>query len=553
MIVISFQFLAGRYHATPWGRHVNEGAVEWPPSPWRILRALVATWKRTLPELAEEDVKPIFETLAKLPEFVLPAAATGHTRHYMPWHKGWKQDAPLPRTKVFDTFVALGSDARLLARWPDASLSAAQRTILASILANLGTLGRAESWCSASLEDDETVAQSMQGASMSVPVTQESLVHNEDLVRVLCPDPSSAFTDEFVVRKASTSTGRGASKVVSETRSSIYDPSWNMCMETLQLHKERWSDPPGSVWVQYTRSRNCFNIDSSDRRGYRAPVARPQLVRFALDSTVLPLATETLPVAEAARRALIYRLAGVRGQERYGHAWSREQHKAGVQPVSLDSVLSGKDASGAPRQGHAHAYFLPSDEDGDGRLDHLTVFARDGFDPSEMQAMDGLRVIRPHGQDNTDHPLRVLLVGASRISQPGCRLVDASQEWISVTPYLATRHAKARGRDRIEFGSLQAKTEFLMADLRTQLGLWVTAGGSGLPDVEIEPLMRDGCFRVANRWSPIQFNRQRAKQGDDGHQRLAGAFRIKFSHEQCGPIALGFGSHFGLGLFVPAG
>ena len=80
MIVISFQFLAGRYHATPWGRHVNEGAVEWPPSPWRILRALVATWKRTLPELAEEDVKPIFETLAKLPEFVLPAAATGHTR-----------------------------------------------------------------------------------------------------------------------------------------------------------------------------------------------------------------------------------------------------------------------------------------------------------------------------------------------------------------------------------------------------------------------------------------------------------------------------------------
>jgi CRISPR-associated protein Csb2 len=37
-------FPAGRYHANPWDRAVNEGATEWPPSPWRILRALVATW-----------------------------------------------------------------------------------------------------------------------------------------------------------------------------------------------------------------------------------------------------------------------------------------------------------------------------------------------------------------------------------------------------------------------------------------------------------------------------------------------------------------------------
>lgn len=50
MIAISLTFPAGRYHATPWDRHVNEGAVEWPPSPWRLLRSLVAVWKRTLPD-----------------------------------------------------------------------------------------------------------------------------------------------------------------------------------------------------------------------------------------------------------------------------------------------------------------------------------------------------------------------------------------------------------------------------------------------------------------------------------------------------------------------
>ena len=32
MVAIEFRFLNRRYHATPWGHHVNEGAVEWPPS-----------------------------------------------------------------------------------------------------------------------------------------------------------------------------------------------------------------------------------------------------------------------------------------------------------------------------------------------------------------------------------------------------------------------------------------------------------------------------------------------------------------------------------------
>ena len=39
MLLIEIHSPAGRFHATPWGRHVNEGAVEWPPSPWRFLRA----------------------------------------------------------------------------------------------------------------------------------------------------------------------------------------------------------------------------------------------------------------------------------------------------------------------------------------------------------------------------------------------------------------------------------------------------------------------------------------------------------------------------------
>ena len=58
-ISVTIRFSAGRFHATPWGHHVNEGLPEWPPSPWRLLRALVATWKRKLAdEPLVEQVMP---------------------------------------------------------------------------------------------------------------------------------------------------------------------------------------------------------------------------------------------------------------------------------------------------------------------------------------------------------------------------------------------------------------------------------------------------------------------------------------------------------------
>ena len=46
---LGLRFPWGRYHATAWGRQANEGAAEWPPSPWRILRALYATWRARAP------------------------------------------------------------------------------------------------------------------------------------------------------------------------------------------------------------------------------------------------------------------------------------------------------------------------------------------------------------------------------------------------------------------------------------------------------------------------------------------------------------------------
>lgn len=537
MIAVALRFLTGRYHATPWGRHVNEGAVEWPPSPWRILRALVAAWKRTLPDVPESEVKPILEKLAAPPQFLLSPASTGHTRHYMPWFKKGPDD----RTLVFDTFVVVPRDEPLVIRWPDASLDEPQRQVLVRILANLNTLGRAESWCQARLLSDNEVRpyhENSRTGQFSVPLNGGYVSQDAEVVRLLCADPESAFKDDRVVTITKETVGLGKTRQTIETQSSIYDPSWNICMETFQLHRERWSDPPGSRWVPYARPRDCFKIEPRPRPRRIGGPLHIQVARYALDSTVLPLVTETLPVAEAARRALM--------------SWQgRLTEKNGIRGRS--EVLSGKDEHGNPLADHCHAYYLPTDEDGDGRLDQLTVCAARGFGRDEQCAFDRLRNIRTGREGEERHPLRLLLLGMDALGDYCPSPLQSSAVWVSATPYIATRYAKTRGRNRIDMASPEARAAFLQEDLRAQLAaVRPDLEDSGAAEVTIKPVWDDNnVFRVAKRWRTIQFKRFRSKTSDDGGRRLAGAFRLTFVHPVHGPFCLGHSSHYGMGLFVP--
>jgi CRISPR-associated protein Csb2 len=487
----------------------------------------VATWKRTLPHLSQEQVEPIFRALADPPEFLLPPASTGHTRHFMPWFKKGPDD----RTLVFDTFVAVSPKSRLFIYWPSVSLSEAQCGMLAGILGNLNVLGRSESWCEAELVHGMDGNHGRPCRPLQGDVPQDA-----EIVRLLCADPHSAFADDHVATITKKTKGRGKTKEVVEERSSIYDPAWNLCMETLQLHKERWSDPPGSRWVPYVRPRNCFTITPTTRVSCKQTLPRIHVVRYALDSTVLPLVTDTLPVAEAARR----RLMGIYGQL---------TAKNGIHGRS--DVFSGKDAQGQLLTDHRHAYYLPTDEDNDGRLDHLTVYARDGFGLDEQRACDRLRELHTGRQGEERHPLRLLLLGMGTVEEFGRGPLQASKVWESLTPYVATRYAKTRGRHRIDLRSPAARAAFLIEDLRSQLH-------AVRPDIEgevtIEPLWDPNqVFTIGKRWRLLHFKRYRWKPNDDGGRRLAGAFRLIFSAPVRGPIALGHSAHFGLGQFMAVG
>lgn len=107
----------------------------------------------------------------------------------------------------------------------------------------------------------------------------------------------------------------------------------------------------------------------------------------------------------------------VRGREIYGQHWSRDKHKAGHQPVPHSPVFSGKDEHRNPLTGHRHAYYLPTDEDGDGRIDHLTIFSRDGFGPPERRAIDRFRKLNTDRRDEDRHPLRLLLLGIGTLDE----------------------------------------------------------------------------------------------------------------------------------------
>jgi CRISPR-associated protein Csb2 len=265
---------------------------------------------------------------------------------------------------------------------------------------------------------------------------------------------------------------------------------------------------------------------------------RYTVARFALDGPVLPLVQDTVLVANQMRRAIM---------SRYKKVQQRGQTNSVNDERFKSENLSGRASSGEPlRDDHSHAYYLPSDEDGDGRLDHVTIYSRRGFNADEISAIDSLRRLKLD-----DRELSLLLVG---LGQSGdfkqSPLFGNSKVWVSATPFLATRHPKSRGqkRDRPELLGQENRPAFLVEVLREEWGR-LAHRHPELPSpdrIEIETLGEIGPKRLRS----LQFRRARPKPGDDGGQRPTTGFRLRFAEPVSGPICLGHSSHFGLGLFV---
>jgi CRISPR-associated protein Csb2 len=473
----------------------------------------VATWKRKLAgePLVDRELPFVLAELAKEPpEFHLPPATLGHTRHFMPWFKKGPED----RTLVFDAFIAIDPEREVVFHWRGAVLSNDGRRALDLVLSQLGYFGRAESWVAARLPSEFDLRMVNCAPGRSHP--------GDETVRVLVADPSSwngwSFEEKRVHRP---------------------DPLWNLLAETADMQQEKWSDAPGSRWVSYARRPDCFEVVPGPRSSTQSAKAGYTVARFAIDGPVLPLVEDTLPLAEQARRALMSNYQFLRRRAKYGPTFPADAVRFNA------PVFSGKGEDHRPlRDSHRHAFYLPTDEDGDGRLDHITLFAQQGFgqdDAVEIQAIDRMRRLRFQ-----EGELSLLLVGLTAVdglSAP--RLFGPASVWESATPYLTTRHLKRRGRKRDPrewFETREGQTAFV------ERVLWEDLQRRGLGDAAIASLGSIGPRRLL----PLQFRLSRFKRGDNGSQRPRGAFRLTFPSPVSGPIALGHSCHFGLGLFLPA-
>ncbi|PZV08066.1 MAG: type I-U CRISPR-associated protein Cas5/Cas6 [Leptolyngbya sp.] len=551
---LSIQFLTGRYHATPWEHQVNEGVVEWPPSPWRLLRALVSAYYR-LPE--QPDRALMLQLLNKLsnqsPSYALPEYTAAHTRHYMPiWKEG-----KATTTKVFDTFYALpggamSPDAVIQVVWSGVELSQAERQLLYQLCHQVSYLGRAESWvemqvvtesqpCNANPLQDQAANPKAERLKVLAPLTIEGLEGFQAALAVL-PQPK---------------TGKVKWKAPADILAALE-------LNIANLHGQNWNGIPGTRWVAY----ELEPAESKPSRPQPSSSQAPTFARFAISSNVLPKLTEAVSLGERFRQGLMSRSKDAAGEA--------DPIFGGRQPDEVDEVGKGK-----PAEGQQHAWYLP-EVNQRGEIDHVVVYAAAGF---QKQAISALRKLtKVWGTEGFKVQTVLVSLGQaehySSERQQSQRFLPLgrSRRWQSLTPMVLPRHLKCdrRGQPKYISGTsfqidgpehqtlrlLKQLLRHLHSDTALEGCVEVQCAGDlagdwlGYQGVDDKLLVKARCLSEeagkdfsGYRWQTFQRRRYHGngkKESDRGYW-----LEVEFAEPQMGPVALGYAAHFGLGVFVP--
>ena len=318
MFGLGFQFPAGRYHATPWGRNVNEADVAWPPEPWRILRALVASYwrKGDRNRWSTDDLAKLIDALAEdLPVYCLPEGGIhAHTRHYMPTRKGRSES----RTLVFDAFLHLPDGAEVQIAWQAVTLDADLLDLAEDLSSAVGYLGRAESW---------TECRTMTEAEGTPNCGPVELGFLGDTFRLMVPHSAQSYRAERKrlfdqesrrvrsLTKAPTSVRELQRRVERSFRTKagvdtlparLVDA---LALETADLQNQKWNQPPAAYEAVYARaptsnpgvvSRSVGRLRGADKLS-----EHPTVARFLLAGRPRPRIEDALKIGEVMRAAVM--------------------------------------------------------------------------------------------------------------------------------------------------------------------------------------------------------------------------------------------------------
>ncbi len=543
MFALSFRFPVGRYHATPWGRNVNEADVAWPPEPWRLLRMLIATYWRKGDHVrwSEEDLARLIDKLAEtLPKYRLPEGAIhAHTRHYMPI--GVIGSGREKTTLVFDAFLRLPADATLVACWRGVTLEPKLFSLAKDLAEGVGYLGRAESWTECEALDAWDGKPNCQRSGASMP---------GDPVRLIAPLSPNAYSTErqriiddlkcqISATKPTLKKRAVNAKLDREltSRSSRAHTLPERLVDALALdtadYKDRgWSRPPAAREVVYTRASKAAPSVTSGRLARYRPSRRrrdPTVARFLLVGRPRPRIEDAVKIGE------LMRLAARAQFLRKDETWD-----ARVPRVPWEVSGLGTDRKPLKDPSHSHAFWLPEDADGDGWIDHVSVFVASGMSDDIRTELDGItRLWLPRKQrleeageeHGSAKEWRLALEGFGKPADfaDGARIFATSRRWCSVTPFLSAGYLKSSG---------------YAGEVRRLL----RRRGMDATGVEVEVLESITVGGTERR--NIHYHRFRSR-GREVQRDAAGALLdIVFPVPHEGPLAIGFGSHFGLGLFA---
>jgi CRISPR-associated protein Csb2 len=612
-LCISIRFLTGRAHLHHWHAHHSDGKVDWPPSPWRLLRALVATagtGLTSLPEPLDEaiadtesDALPVsrlaavLATLSSPPRIWLPRTSGGHTRQFLPMKNKTSGSA------VFDTFATVSKETPIVFEWPEVELPADDSRLadLQLLLRRLTYFGRAESWCDATLHSDLPVevlpekshwcctphapGEKITGREhveftieRKLAVEQEAGAEFRQQAEALLPS-----LDFKIFESKTNRAGKKTEKWIKPTPAKREAFKQLLSQETLGtlllrcLLRSSGQDigdglerPVGSRWLHYCVPRAIYQVPPNKTRSAMPPRAEPvvTLMRFALNTAtanrpVLPSIKDTLLVADKFRSAAL---------AWHGHLYDKSNE-------SRPRNLRGReDDNSIARNDHDHAYFWPTDDDGDGFIDHITVRCSSGLSRGEVEALRRLLRLKQRG-GRPD--LLVTPVYEGRIEEFPQWKGKTAAVFVSATPYFPNVHitnGANRSTRRLKLAKVvrHSLAQARITESPSQIHQIIAVGNvppSVLPEVLQQCLPHSSLsYPERNLWDadtelpvgadflqtppnskqvlrPLDFCRRRK---DSINQSSGRYLQISFPTPiPAQAFALGYGSHFGLGLFVP--
>ncbi|MGD0816504.1 MAG: type I-U CRISPR-associated protein Csb2 [Verrucomicrobiota bacterium] len=547
MVTIKLTFPWGRYYAHPWGVNPTRlREAEWPPSPWRLLRALVSAWFRAHPgQVPDADCIALIEALGKeLPEIGFGKVSFGHTVHWQPNFGAAgteeKADASYKNTRHENHFVAIHS--AVLFRWSNLEMQPVTRQMLATLLAELSYFGRAESLCHAEVCSDELRSGDVGWCRPSFSNDGVNTVRkiSASCRDVFCPDPRDfRFTDLWSRRAANLAPN------APNAPAHLVDALLSSDMKADGALLVSYQMPAG--WPEKWVVRTPRTAKSTNKP---APSKGPKVAHylcFSLQCRVPLLPKFIVPLSEKFRAAANHHLCRVHGD--------------GTSSFAL--LGHAKDCPDDAKGDHQHAFYLPMSarNDAEGFLSELHVWCPYGFTQAEVEIL--LRINRLDWGGGK-YPVRPVLTAMSKeppSDAPFSTGKTASCVWRSVSPFVPPRYFY-RGNSGKRTLKVKDQPEYQLIECLKGAGI-TTAGeirrvslpgrnlydGQAQWDIVRTPESEDP---ILNDTASIPVHRP-GSGGAIGKERRVGMFfEIEFVEPVALPVpALGHSCHFGLGLFLP--